>query len=255
MRLQGKCAIVTGAGSGFGQAMATTFAAEGAKVFAVDRDQQAAQKTVDNIQDKGQHAQSFCCDITDAAKVKEMVSSCINELGGLDIMVNNAGYTHASQPLDQVTEDDYDRVMNVNVKSIYLSTLEVIPYFRKQGSGVILNTASTAGLRPRPGMSWYNASKGAVITLTKSMAVELASEKIRANCVCPVAANTPMLGDFIGDRSKNTEETRNAMGADIPLGRLTESQDVANAALYLVSDEAEFITGVALEIDGGRCIS
>ena len=255
MRLQGKCAIVTGAGSGFGRAMALTFAAEGAKVFAVDRDEATAEEVALEIRDKGQQAQSFCCDITDAAKVKAMVAGCISELGGLDIMVNNAGYTHASQPLDQVTEDDYDRVMNVNVKSIYLSTLEVVPYFRKQGSGVILNTASTAGLRPRPGMSWYNASKGAVITLTKSMAVELAPEKIRANCVCPVAANTPMLGDFIGDRSKNTEEVRNAMGADIPLGRLTEAQDVANAALYLVSDEADFITGVALEIDGGRCIS
>ena len=255
MRLQGKCAIVTGAGSGFGRAMALTFAAEGAKVFAVDRDEAAAQQVTAEINDNKHQAESFCCDVTDAEKVKEMVATCISKLGGLDIIVNNAGYTHASQPLDQVTEDDYDRVMNVNLKSIYYSTLEVVPHFRKQGGGVILNTASTAGLRPRPGMSWYNASKGAVITLTKSMGVELAADKIRANCVCPVAANTPMLGDFIGDRARNTEEVRAAMGADIPLGRLTEAQDVANAALYLVSDEAEFITGVALEIDGGRCIS
>ncbi|MBL4583399.1 MAG: glucose 1-dehydrogenase [Pseudomonadales bacterium] len=255
MRVEGKCVIVTGAGSGFGRAMALTLAAEGAKVFAVDRDEGTAAQVATEICNNGQKAVSFSCDVTDASRVKQMVANCISELGGLDIMINNAGYTHASQPMDQVSEDEYDRVMNVNVKSIYLSTLEVLPHFRKQGSGVILNTASTAGLRPRPGMSWYNASKGAVITLTKSMAVELAPEQIRVNCVCPVAANTPMLGDFIGDRSKNTEEVRKAMGADIPLGRLTEAQDVANAALYLVSPEAEFITGVALEIDGGRCIS
>lgn len=255
MRLHEQRTIVTGGGSGFGKAMCHSFASEGARVLVADFNAERGAEVAEEIRRNGGQAEFCQLDVADAGQVKAMVAQAVTLWGGLDIMVNNAGYTHATMPLDQVSEADYERVFAVNVKSIYLSSKEVIPLFKAQGRGVILNTASTAGLRPRPNLAWYNASKGAVITLTKSMAIELAPAKIRVNCLCPVVANTPMLGDFIGDRSRNTAETRAAMGASIPLGRLTEPQDVANAALYLVSDEAQFITGVALEIDGGRCIS
>ncbi|HMU90944.1 MAG: glucose 1-dehydrogenase [Pseudomonadales bacterium] len=255
MRLHNQRIIVTGGGSGFGKAMSQRFAEEGARLLLADFSAERGMAVVEEIRRAGGEAHFCQIDVAQADQVKAMVAQAVTLWGGLDVMVNNAGYTHATMPLDAVSEADYDRVFAVNVKSIYLSSREVVPLFRAQGEGVILNTASTAGLRPRPNLAWYNASKGAVITLTKSMAIELAPAKVRVNCLCPVVANTPMLGDFIGDHARNTPETRAAMGAGIPLGRLTEPQDVANAALYLVSDEAQFITGVALEVDGGRCIS
>ncbi|MDH3450830.1 MAG: SDR family oxidoreductase, partial [Gammaproteobacteria bacterium] len=171
--------------------------------------------------------------------------------GGLDILVNNAGYTHRNASLLDVSEQDFDRIMAVNVKSIYLGARHAIPAFRARGGGVILNIASTAGVRPRPGLTWYNGSKGAVITLTKSMAVELAAEKIRVCALNPVAGETGMLPLFLGE---DTQARRDQFRATIPLGRLSTPQDVARAAAFLVSDEAEFLTGVCLEVDGGRCI-
>jgi 3-oxoacyl-[acyl-carrier protein] reductase len=169
----------------------------------------------------------------------------------VDILVNNAGYTHRNQPMLDVPEAVFDRVFAVNVKAIYLAALAAVPMFRAQGEGVILNTASTAGLRPRPGLTWYNASKGAVITMTKSMAAELAPDRIRVNCICPVAGETGMLADFMGG---DTPENRARFVASVPLGRLSTPSDIADAALYLCSDQSAFITGVALEVDGGRCI-
>ena len=180
-----------------------------------------------------------------------LVRAALDRYGKLDIVVNNAGITHINGPMLEVNEALFDRVFAVNVKSIYLSALHTVPVFRKQGGGCIINTASTAGLRPRPGLVWYNGSKGAAITLTKAMAVELAPDKIRVNAVCPVAGDTPLLASFMGG---DTPENRKKFISSIPLGRLSTPRDIANAALYLASDEAEFITGVALEVDGGRCV-
>ena len=180
-----------------------------------------------------------------------LVKATLDRYGWLDIVVNNAGITHVNGPMLEVSEALFDRVFAVNVKSIYLSALHTVPVFRRQGGGCIINTASTAGLRPRPGLVWYNGSKGAAITLTKAMAVELAPDKIRVNALCPVAGDTPLLASFMGG---DTPENRKKFIATIPLGRLSTPRDMANAALYLASDEAEFITGVALEVDGGRCI-
>jgi 3-oxoacyl-[acyl-carrier protein] reductase len=190
-------------------------------------------------------------DVSKRDAVKAMVARTLAEYGRVDIMVNNAGVTHRNQPMLNVPEEMFDKIFAVNVKAIYLAALEVIPAMRKQGGGCIINTASTAGLRPRPGLTWYNASKGAVITMTKSMAVELAPDKIRVNCLCPVAGETGMLAEFMG---ADTPENRAKFQASVPLGRLSTPEDIANAALYLAGDEANFITGVALEVDGGRCI-
>ena len=175
----------------------------------------------------------------------------LDRFGRIDIMVNNAGYTHRNGDMLGVSEDTFDRIFAVNMKAIYYATLAVVPVMEKQGGGSIITTASTAGLRPRPGLTWYNASKGWAITATKSMAVELAPKNIRVNCLCPVAGETGMLAQFMGE---DTPEKRDQFRASIPLGRLSTPLDIANAALWLASDEAEFITGVALEVDGGRCI-
>jgi 3-oxoacyl-[acyl-carrier protein] reductase len=179
-----------------------------------------------------------------------MIAAATDTFGGLDILVNNAGFCHRNKPMTEVSEDDFDRILAVNAKAIYLSTLEAVPVMEAKG-GVIITTASTAGLRPRPGLTWYNASKGFAVTATKSMAVELAPKKIRANCLCPVAGETGMLHLFMGE---DTPQMREKFISTIPLGRLSTPLDIANAALWLASDEAEFITGVALEVDGGRCI-
>jgi 3-oxoacyl-[acyl-carrier protein] reductase len=180
-----------------------------------------------------------------------MIAAATQAWGRLDILVNNAGVSHRNGPMLGVDEATFDRIFAVNVKAIYLAAREAVPLFREQGGGVILNTASTAGIRPRPGLVWYNASKGAAISLTKAMAVELAPEKIRVNCICPVAGDTPLLATFMGE---DTPEKRAQFRASIPLGRLSTPEDIANAALYLCSDEASLITGVAFEVDGGRCI-
>jgi 3-oxoacyl-[acyl-carrier protein] reductase len=251
MRLADKVAIVTGGGSGFGEGMARRFAAEGAKLVVNDLNATGGQRVVDAIRQQGGKAVYVGGDVSTRADVKAMVARATGEFGRVDILVNNAGVTHKNQPMLDVPEEMFDKIFAVNVKAIYLAALEVIPLMRQQGGGSIINTASTAGLRPRPGLTWYNASKGAVITMTKSMAAELAPDKIRVNCLCPVAGITGMLGDFMG---ADTPENRARFQASIPIGRLSTPEDIANAALYLASDEANFITGVALEVDGGRCI-
>lgn len=248
MRLAGKTAIVTGGGSGFGEGIATRFAAEGANVVVADIDEAAASRVASAI---GKRARALRVDVSRADDTRRMVAAAVDGFGRLDILVNNAGISHVNGPMLGVDEATFDRVFAVNVKSIYLAAIEAVPVFRRQGGGAILNTASTAGLRPRPGLVWYNGSKGAAITLTKAMAVELAPEKIRVNCICPVAGDTPLLATFMGT---DTPEKRAQFKASIPMGRLSTPADIANAALYLCSDEAEFITGVAFEVDGGRCI-
>ncbi len=254
MRLAGKVAIVTGAGSGFGEGIAKRFAEEGAKVVVNDIDDRGGERVaaaIDKAQGQGSAVYARA-DVADDAAVAGLVKRCLDRFARLDIMVNNAGITHVNGPMLDVSETTFDRIFAVNVKAIYLAARHVVPVFRSQGTGgVIINTASTAGIRPRPGLVWYNGSKGAAITLTKAMAVELAPERIRVNALCPVAGETPLLASFMGG---DTPELREKFRASVPLGRLSTPHDIANAALYLASDEAEFITGVALEVDGGRCI-
>lgn len=246
-RLEGKVAVVTGAASGFGEGIAKRFAEEGARVVVADLNGDGAAKVASEI---GASAVSVTADVTKSADMKAMISAAADRFGGLDILVNNAGYTHRNMPMTEVDEETFDRILAVNAKAIYLAALEAVPAMSANG-GVIINTASTAGLRPRPGLTWYNASKGWAVNATKSMAVELAPQKIRVNCLCPVAGETGMLHLFMGE---DTPEMRDKFVSTIPLGRLSTPLDIANAALWLASDEAGFITGVALEVDGGRCI-
>ncbi|MGH6761866.1 MAG: SDR family oxidoreductase [Phyllobacterium sp.] len=247
-RLKGKIAVITGAASGFGEGMAKRYAEEGAKIVVADLNKKGADELAETI---GENAIAVQVDVSRKQDVERMVAAAMDHFGGVDIMVNNAGFTHRNGSLIEVSEDNFDLIAAVNMKAIYYSTLAVVPIMERQGGGSIITTASTAGLRPRPGLTWYNASKGWAITATKSMAVELAPKNIRVNCICPVAAETPMLGLFLGD---DTPERRAQFKATIPLGRFSTPLDIANAALWLASDEAEFITGVALEVDGGRCI-
>jgi len=253
MRLSGKVAIVTGGGSGFGEGIAKRFAEEGARVVVNDIDEAGGNRVAAEIEKaQGQGSAQFTrADVAANADVARLVHQTLERYGRLDIVVNNAGVTHVNGPMLEVSEALFDRVFAVNVKSLYFSALHTVPVFRKQGGGCIINTASTAGLRPRPGLVWYNGSKGAAITITKAMAVELAPDKIRVNALCPVAGDTPLLASFMGS---DTPENRKKFIGSIPLGRLSTPRDIANAALYLASDEAEFITGVALEVDGGRCV-
>ena len=248
MRLKGKVAVITGAASGFGEGMARRFAEEGARIVVADLNAKGAERVAGEI---GKAAIAVTTDVSSRSEVDEMVYAAKSVFGRIDIMVNNAGYTHRNGDLANVDEPTFDLITAINMKAIYFSTLAVVPIMERQGGGVILSTASTAGLRPRPGLTWYNASKGWTITATKSMAVELAPKNIRVNCLCPVAGETGMLEKFMGE---DTPERRAQFRASIPLGRLSTPLDIANAALWLVSDEAEFITGVALEVDGGRCI-
>ncbi|MBV8653816.1 MAG: glucose 1-dehydrogenase [Alphaproteobacteria bacterium] len=253
MRLSGKVAIVTGGGSGFGEGIAKRFAEEGAKIVVNDIDDAGGTRVAAEIEKAhGQGSALYVhADVAKDADVSAMVEACLARFGRLDILVNNAGISHRNMSMLEVPEDMVDKILAINVKAIYLAARHVVPLFRKQGGGVIINTASTAGLRPRPGLTVYNASKGAAITMTKSMAVEFASDNIRVNALCPVAGETPLLATFMG---ADTPENRAKFKASIPLGRLSTPRDIANAALYLASDDAEFITGVALEVDGGRCI-
>ncbi len=245
-RLADRVAVVTGAGSGFGEAIARRFAAEGARVVVADLDGEAADRVAVDI---GGQAIAVTANVTSADDVAAMIGAA-TDLGGLDILVNNAGFSHRNKSMLDVSESDFDRIFAVNAKAIYLAAKAAVPVMEGSG-GVIINTASTAGLRPRPGLTWYNASKGWAITATKSMAVELAPRNIRVNCLCPVAGETGMLHLFMGE---DTPEMREKFISTIPLGRLSQPRDIANAALWLASDDAEFVTGVALEVDGGRCI-
>jgi 3-oxoacyl-[acyl-carrier protein] reductase len=248
MRLDNKAALVTGAAQGFGLGIAETFAREGAQVALLDLNKKAAEEAAHRI---GGGAIALGCDVSDGSQVEVAVQQAILAFGRLDIIVNNAGTTHRNKQMLEVSEEEFDRIFAVNVKSIYLTTRAVLPHFRQIGGGNILNIGSTAGLRPRPGLTWYNASKGAVNLLSKSMAVELAPDRIRVNALAPVAGETPLLASFMGE---DTPEKRAAFKATIPWGRLSTPQDIANAALFLCSDEADMITGVVLEVDGGRCV-
>jgi 3-oxoacyl-[acyl-carrier protein] reductase len=248
MRLAGKVALVTGAGSGFGRGIAETFAREGARVAAFDINTRAAAEVAHAI---GPPAIALGGDVSNAGDVDAAVKATLEAFGALDILVNNAGISHRNRPMLEVTEAEFDRIFAVNVKSIFLFAHAVVPRFRESGGGVIINIGSTAGVRPRPGLVWYNASKGAVNLLSKAMAVELAPEKIRVCALAPVAGDTPLLPTFMGD---DTPELRAKFIASVPLGRLSTPQDIANACLFLASDEAAFLTGVVLEVDGGRCI-
>ncbi|MFM2423611.1 MAG: 4-formylbenzenesulfonate dehydrogenase TsaC1/TsaC2 [Pseudomonadota bacterium] len=248
MRLKGKVAIVTGAAAGFGRAIAETYAREGAKVVVADRDGAGAQAVAKAI---GAQAVATTTDVALKRDVEAMVQTAVERFGGVDIMVNNAGVTHKNQPMLDVSEEMFDRIFAVNVKALYLSALAVVPIMEKRGGGVIITTASTAGVRPRPGLVWYNGSKGAAITLTKAMAVELAPKKIRVCAINPVAGETAMLADFMGE---DTAQKRAQFVSTIPMGRLSVPADIANAALFLADPASEMITGVCLEVDGGRCI-
>ncbi|MGI9333214.1 MAG: glucose 1-dehydrogenase [Gammaproteobacteria bacterium] len=252
MRLDKRSAIVTGAGRGFGEGIATLFAAEGARVACADIDGDSAARVADAIKSAGGEAIGLACDVAVDADVAAMVEASVQAFGSVDIVVNNAGTTHKNQPLLNVDEAAFDRVFAVNVKSIFLSALHTVPVFRKQGHGVMINIASTAGVRPRPGLVWYNATKGAVITATKSMALELAPDKIRVVGVNPVAGDTPLLSSFLP--GEDTPEIRRKFVDTIPLGRLSTAADVAKTCLFLASDDAEFLTGVCIEVDGGRCV-
>ena len=248
MRLAGKTAIVTGAASGFGEGIARKFIAEGAHVVVADRDGDGAARVAEAL---GKGAIGVRADVTLAEDVAAMVDAATGRFGGLDILVNNAGMGHVPQPLESLEEADFDRILAVNVKAIYLAVRAVVPRFKAQKSGVILNIASTAGVSPRPRLTWYNASKGWVITATRSMAVELAPFGIRVCALNPVAGETPMLKTFMGE---DTPEVRARFLATIPIGRFSTPEDLGNAACFLCSDEASMITGVAMEVDGGRCI-
>ena len=245
MRLDGKVAVVTGGASGFGEAIARRFAEAGARVVIGDLNEEAGARVADGIGGAFVRA-----DVTDGEDVARLVEEA-RGLGGPHVAVNNAGVSHRNRPMLEVEEAEFDRIFAVNVKGIFHMAHAAVPVMRAAGGGVILNVASTAGVRPRPGLTWYNASKGAAITLTRSMAVELAPDGVRVCALNPVAGDTPMLATFLGE---DTPERREAFRATIPLGRLSRPSDVASAALFLASDEAAFLTGVCLEVDGGRCV-
>ena len=252
MQLQNRVAIITGGASGFGAGIARRFAAEGAQVIVADINGAGAEKEATAIRAAGGNAHAVQVDVSNNDSMAALVEQTLGIAGRIDICVNNAGTTHKNGPLLSVDEATFDRVYAVNVKSIYLSVMHVVPVFRQQGGGVFLNIASTAGLRPRPGLVWYAGTKGAVITLTKALAVDLAGEKIRVNAINPVAGDTPLLAQFLP--GEDTPEIRQKFIDTIPLGRLSQPEDIAKAALFLCSDEASFVTGVCMEVDGGRCI-
>ena len=247
MRLDGKTAIVTGAGSGIGKAIAETYAKEGARVALADVNFDAAKAAAHAI---GNTALAVRCDVTRKSDIAAAVEETHAVFGALDILVNNAGATHVNKPLLEIGEDEFDRVFAVNVKGVFQFCQAVVPLFRSRGGGVIINIGSTAGLRPRPGLSAYNATKGAVHVLTKSLAAELAADRIRVCAIAPVATETPLLPSFLGPAPGMREK----FAATVPLGRLAQPGDIADAALFLASEDAGFLTGNIVEVDGGRCI-
>ena len=245
MRLKDKIAIVTGAGSGFGAGIAVRFAAEGARVVIADINGEAARAVADAV-----GGVAVACNVAVRGEI-EALRDAVADIGPLDILVNNAGVTHLPAATEEVSEADFDKIVNVNMKAIFHTTQVFVPQFKQRRSGVILNIASTAGVSPRPRLSWYNASKGWVITATKALAVELAPHGIRVNALNPVAGETPLLKSFMGE---DTPEVRARFLSTIPLGRFSTPEDMGNAALFLCSEEASMVTGVAMEVDGGRCI-
>ncbi|MDZ7651578.1 MAG: SDR family oxidoreductase [Burkholderiaceae bacterium] len=251
-RLAGKVAVVTGAASGFGRGIAEKFADEGCAVIVSDIAQEAGEMVAGIIRSKTERAQFVRCDVSKSEDMKALLEATLKHFGKLDIVVNNAGTTHRNQPLLNVDEATFDRIYAVNVKSIYLSAIHMVPYFRKVGGGCFINIASTAGVRPRPGLTWYNGTKGAVIITSKGMAAELGPDNIRVNCVNPVIGETGLLEEFMG--MPDTPENRKKFLATIPLGRFSKPEDIASACLFYASDEAAFITGTCLEVDGGRCV-
>lgn len=248
-KLSNKIAIITGAGSGFGAAIAKAYANENAKVILADLNLEAAQKVAATL---GENASAVACDVSRADQVQAMVHHCVERFGVPDVVINNAGTTHRNQSMLDVDEETFDRVFAVNVKSIYLMTRAVVPLMKAKKDGVIINVGSVGGIRPRPGLTWYNSSKGAVKVMTKSMAIELAGDGIRVNLISPVMAPTGLLNDFMG--VEDNAENRARFVATIPLGRMCDPVDVANVAVFLASPEARFLTGVEVPVDGGRSI-
>ncbi len=246
MRLQGKTAIVTGGASGFGAGIVRKFASEGARVIIADLNMTLAEEVAGEVGGVAVKA-----DVASNDSVRALAETAASTFGPVDILVNNAGITHLPKPMQDVTEDEFDRVMAVNCKSVYLTARHFVPMMTEAGRGAILNVASTAGLSPRPKLNWYNASKGWMITATKTMAVELAPSGVRVNAICPVAGETPLLKSFMGE---DTPEMRAKFLSTIPIGRFSTPEDMGNAACFLCSDEASMVTGVAMEVDGGRCI-
>jgi NAD(P)-dependent dehydrogenase (short-subunit alcohol dehydrogenase family) len=252
MNLKDKVAIVTGGASGFGAAIARRLSQAGAAVMVADLNAEGGQRMAAELTAAGARAQSVVCDVASQADYQRMVETTLSQLGGLDIVVNNAGTTHRNKPALQVTEEEFDRVYRVNLKSIYWSAQCAIPHFIAQGKGVIVNVASTTGVRPGPGLTWYSGSKAAMINLTKGLALEFARSGIRINAVNPMIGETPMMADFMG--MEDTPANREKFLARIPLGRFTQPADVAAAVSFLASEDASFLTGVCLDVDGGRNI-
>lgn len=246
MMLDGKTAIVTGGGSGFGAGIARCLADAGARVMVADINLQAAQEVAE-----GFGAIAVETDVSSATSMAGLAYHAADQLGDIDIFVNNAGITHLPQPMEAVPEDEFDRILAVNAKSVYLMAKHFVPAMKARRAGAILNIASTAGVSPRPNLNWYNASKGWMITATKAMAIELAPHGVRVNALNPVAGETPLLKSFMGE---DTPEIRQKFLSTIPMGRFSQPEDLGQAAVFLCSDAASLITGVALEIDGGRCI-
>jgi 3-oxoacyl-[acyl-carrier protein] reductase len=252
-RVQGKVAVVTGSGGGIGEGIARRLAEEGASVVVADIRDDAGRQVAESIRQAGGTAAFSHVDVTRSADMHALVAFAVATYGRLDVFVNNAGWCHKNEPAITTPEADFDRVYAINVKSIYLSTVHAVPVFRQQGGGSFVNIASTGGVRPRPGLSWYNGSKGAVITTSKSLAAELGPDNIRVNCINPVFnPDTGLVSQFAGGPM---DEARTAKFlSTIPLGRFSTALDVASAVLWLASDEAAFISGTCIEVDGARCV-
>lgn len=248
MRLEGKTALVTGGASGFGAGIVRKFLAEGARVAIADINGDAAAALASEL---GDMAIPVSVDVSKNESVAVMAEQVLGQFGHLDILVNNAGITHLPTLLEDVSEEEFDRVFLVNCKSVYLTARHFVPHMKQRQAGAILNIASTAGVSPRPKLNWYNSSKGWMITATRTMAVELAPFGVRVNALNPVAGETPLLKSFMGE---DTPEIRAKFLSTIPLGRFSTPEDMGNAACYLCSDEASMVTGVAMQVDGGRCI-
>jgi len=248
-RMAGKIAVVTGAGGGFGEGIAKLFAREGAKIGVLDLRRDAAERVASEI---GENALALAADVTSRAEMDAAVQKMVDSFGVPNVFVNNAGWTHRNKPMLDVTEDEFDKVYAINVKAIYHATNIIVPMMREIGGGSIVNIGSVAGIRPRPGLTWYNSTKGAVNILSQSMAVELASDNIRVNAICPVMGETGLLEEFMG--VPDTPENRAKFVATIPMGRMSRPDDIARATLYLASDDAEFITGILMPVDGGRTV-